>query len=121
MSTDCSKAGFSIPFIDEYQNQEKMMELLKITEEDEFEDSLYDYDRKENQWGMTRDYDGIHGLVYSVLDKWDDHYLEFYHKISDIDKIKDSIPKEYSDILNLEELKIFAFVYYNGSDAPFKF
>jgi|TARA_R110000851_G_scaffold285798_1_gene439551 hypothetical protein len=121
MSTDCSKAGFSIPFTDEYQNKEKMMELLNMTDEDEFSNSLSDYEENKNQWGITPDDDGVFGLVYIVLSKWDDHYLEFTHKVSDVDKIKDSLPKEYLGILKIEELKVFAFVYYNGSDSPFKF
>lgn len=121
MSTDCSRVGFSIPFIEEYQNQEAMMKIIGAEDQDDFDHFMYDSSDKLKQWQITSDYDGKFGLVYFVMDEWDNHYLEFSSKIKDLNEVRERIPKEYLSLLNIEELKIFAFVYYNGSDSPFKF
>jgi len=119
MSTDCSMAGLSIPFKEKYQDKELLIKFLGLNEE-EFE-QLVDPISESGNWEMQIDDEGRFGIVLILQSKWDDHYLVSSFKISEAEVLKEKIPLNLSNMSNFEEMKSFAFVYYNGSEYPLVF
>lgn len=120
MSTDCTEAGFSVPFLDEYQETDFLVKFFNVEDEGELDNVFYPPD-KEKEWQVTTDYHNRKGLVFRVHNKWDDHYLQFTTKETRMKEAKDSIPEEYRHMVDMREFSVYAIVYYNGSEKPFEF
>jgi hypothetical protein len=70
MSTSCTMAGFSVPFKDEYQENDFLIKYFKVSNEDELQDLIYSSD-KTNQWELADDYENK-GLVFRTHNDRDD-------------------------------------------------
>ena len=119
MSTSCTMAGFSVPFKDEYQENDFLIKYFKVSNEDELQDLIYSSD-KTNQWELADDYENK-GLVFRTHNDRDEFYLKFQTSESKIKEVKELIPDEYKHMVEMGRFKVFALLYHNGSESPFQF
>ena len=121
MSTNCTIKGFSIPFKDEYQKMDFLVDYFKVEDNDAFYEMVYDSEKKKNQWSVYYDNNSVKGLVYWLEDEWDSFYLDFSVTRNMMNDAIKEIPNEFENMVNMDQFKAFAHLYYNGTDAPFMF
>lgn len=132
MSTNVSFTGISVKLNKKKIDKESLLELAKFLKYDEKElesfnsedDGYIFYEPKKNQWSLYRDYDGNIGLVYLIDDESDVFDLAYSMSLEKLNEIMgelvEDMPNEYID-MNAASVKVFAHLYYNGSDNPFTF
>lgn len=132
MSTNVSFTGLSIKINEDKTQMKSLQELAKFLEysekeldfenPDQFLDNLYD--TKKQTWRIFRDVYGVYGLIYLIDDEYDVFDLEFRMSLEAINEcigqLLDEVPQEFLD-MEANNVNVFSYLYYNGTDNPFKF
>lgn len=128
MSTYCSFAGISIKLKNKFNTEEyhkKIAHLLNYSKEeiDNIEESFYIIPI--NKWRIHKDVFGGFGLIYLLENEFDVTNINYTISLNDAEGILNLIiyklDKSFLDKSNENNVKIFAHLYYNGVDNPFKF
>lgn len=125
MSTNCSFCGISIKLKENIPKKELLNVYQTINKKryngkfSEFKEKVYEK-FKSNRWSLYVDIKGKLGLIYLIQDEYDVFDLDFSIKFSELEKILSYLDIE-EDLIENESLKIFSYLYYNGSDNPFEF
>ena len=125
MSQNVAYAGFSLKLNEEDQNEDRLKEIAKSfgyvwTDNDEWDEIMFSEKDYQNKWKPMMDYDGKYGFIWVTHYEFDAFDLEFKQPITAMGiALKDFV--DQTMIMPSETINVFAQIYYNGSDDPFKF
>jgi len=125
MSTNIAYAGFSLKLNEELQTEKSLKRVAKLLgfeweDNDDWDEIIFNESKNMNRWKPMIDYDGKYGFIYVTHYNYDAYDIDFKATISDMGRaLKEFI--DQTNIMPKEEINVFAQIYYNGSDDPFKF
>ncbi len=127
MSTNVSFAGVSIKILENKKNNESILDIAKILEYDDPNESILDdilYEPKIKQWQLYKDYNDVIGLIYLIESEYDVFDLNFSLTLDQFNEIVGELKpdiREHFIEKSASDVKSFGLIYYNGSENPFVF